>query len=79
MIADLIERAGRTNADLLAAIERLQTEQRINDQLVISSAMKALGRCVEADGLSPSARQQVRSAYRMCRAAMGIEDATQDR
>lgn len=75
MISDLIERAGQTNAELLHALERLQTEQRVNDKLVIGTAMRALGRCVEADGLSPSARQQVRSAYKMCQAAMGVEDA----
>ncbi len=73
MIAEIIERAGRTNSELLTALEELQMTQRINDQLVIASAMKALRRCIEADGLSPSARKEVQSAYRMCKAAMGVE------
>lgn len=73
MIADAIEKAGQANANLLRQIEDLQAVDRINDQLVIASAMKALRRCIEADGLSPSARKEVQSAYRMCKAAMGLE------
>lgn len=73
MIADAIEKAGQANADLLRQIEDLQAVDRINDQLVIATAMKALRRCIEADGLSPSARKEVQSAYRMCKAAMGLE------
>jgi uncharacterized tellurite resistance protein B-like protein len=72
MIADLIEKAGQTNTELLQALEKLQARERINDQLVIATAMRALSRCLEADGLSPSAREQVRSAHRMCKASMGI-------
>ena len=73
MIADAIEKAGQANADLLRQLEDLQGIDRINDQLVIATAMKALRRCIEADGLSPNARKDVQSAYRMCRAAMGLE------
>lgn len=73
MIADAIEKAGQANANLLRQIEDLQAVDRINDQLVIASCMKALRRCIEADGLSPSARKEVQSAYRMCKAAMGLE------
>lgn len=73
MLADAIEKAGQANAVLLREIEDLQTTQRVNDQLVITSAMRALRRCIEADGLSPSARKEVQSAYRMCRAALGLE------
>lgn len=72
-LADVIERAGRSTSELLQAIERLQMTERVNDQLTIATAMRALARCREAEGLSPSARQDVRSAYRMCRAAMGLE------
>ncbi len=73
MLADAIEKAGQANAVLLRVIEDLQATQRVNDQLVITSAMRALRRCIEADGLNPSARKEVQSAYRMCKAAMGLE------
>jgi hypothetical protein len=74
MIAEAIERAGRANSDLLSALERLQTTERVNDKLVLSTAFRALQRCQGAEGLSPSARQEVRSALRMCRAALGLSD-----
>lgn len=73
ILADIIERAGRSNSDLLQALERLQMSERVNDQLTIATAMRALARCRDVDGLSPSARRDVQSAYRMCRAAMGLE------
>lgn len=71
-LAALIHEAERSNAELLGALESLQRRERVNDQLVIASAMRALGRCLEAEGLSPSAREQVRSAHKMCRASMGL-------
>lgn len=71
MIAQHIEAAGKATADLLKALEHLQTDERINDKLVITSCYQALKRCVEAEGLSPDARRQVRSAYRMAGAAIG--------
>lgn len=74
MIAEVIERAGKANCDLLTALERLQATERVNDKLVIGSAFRALQRCQGAEGLSPTARQDVRSALRMCRAALGLPD-----
>lgn len=71
-LVDLIKDAERSNAELLSALESLERRERVNDQLVIASAMRALGRCLEAEGLSPSAREQVRSAHKMCRASMGL-------
>lgn len=75
MISQHIEAAGKANADLLKALESLQSDERINDKLVISSCFLALKRCIDAEGLSPNARVQVRSAYRMAGVALGVETA----
>lgn len=61
-------------ANLQGALDRLQTSNRISDQLALGSAYKALKRCRGAEGLSPSARKEVTSALRMTAAALGIDD-----
>lgn len=70
MIAERIEAAGIANAQLLKELEELQTSEIVNAHLVITSCYLALKRCVEAEGLNPEARKQVRSAYRMAGAAI---------
>ncbi len=75
-IADAWQELEQASVKFLSAMEHVQGNPRVNDQLVIASAMKALRRCRGAEGLSPDARKEVNSAYRMCRAAMGIDDAT---
>ncbi len=71
-IDEIIEQAGEANSAVLSALQALQTDPRVSDRLVITSAMKALRRCVEAEGLSPSARAEVKSALEMCRASLGL-------
>lgn len=71
-IDEAINKAGEANAALLSALQDIQSDPRVSDRLVITSAMKALQRCVGAEGLSPSARNQVSSALEMCRAALGL-------
>ena len=71
-IDEVINRAGEANTALLGALQKIQTDPRVSDQLVITSAMRALRRCVEAEGLSPSARSEVKSALEMCRASLGL-------
>lgn len=69
---EVIERAGEANSEVLKALQIIQSDPRVSDRLVITSAMRALRRCVEAEGLSPSARADVKSALEMCRAALGL-------
>ena len=56
-------------------IERLESHPARSMRLALHTAYKALKRCQEADGLSPSARQEVRSAIRMCSAELELEHA----
>lgn len=72
MIADLIERAEHANNEVLKALESAKDSQIIEYELACTSAMKALRRCKEADGLSPSARAEVKAAHDLCRRVLGV-------
>jgi hypothetical protein len=54
-------------------LQKLEEKDVYSLRLVIGSSYQALKRCVGADGLSPSAREQVRDALRMCAAELGLE------
>lgn len=73
MISQHIEAAGKANADLLKALEALQREEIVNKDLVIGMCFQALKRTKDAEGLTPDARKQARSAYRAAGAALGVD------
>lgn len=56
-------------------VENLESHPARSMRLALHTAYKALKRCQEAEGLSPSARQEVRSAIRMCSAELELETA----
>lgn len=61
--------------NLKCELENLESHPARSMRLALHTAYKALKRCQEADGLSPSARQEVRSAVRMCGAELELETA----
>lgn len=54
-------------------LARIDEDENASARLVLAHAMKALRYAKDADGLAPDRRKQVRSAYRMCCAHMGVE------
>lgn len=53
-------------------IDRLSTDEQFAKHFALVHCVRALRRCMDADGLSPHTRQQARSAYRMAAAAAGM-------
>lgn len=67
-----IDAAGQANQDLLAALEALQSSERVNDKLSQTTALAAITYALNI-GMTPAARTKLVSAQRMLRAALGIE------
>lgn len=61
--------------NLQCEVEHIEAHPARSMRLALHTAYKALKRCQEAEGLSPSARQEVRSAIRMCSAELELETA----
>ncbi len=66
--------------DLIDHLEGLKKElERINDnplcekQFALVHAVRALREVLDGPGNTPSGRQRVRSVYRMCAAAAGMD------
>lgn len=55
--------------------ERIQTAPLHSMRLALHTAHAAMKRCIEAEGLSPHARQQLRGAIRTAEAELGLEAA----
>ena len=56
-----------------ATLERFLECHEASLMLTVSTAYKALKRAQSAEGLPGAARTEIRSATRMCAAALGIE------
>lgn len=72
-LAALIQEAERSNAELLAAFESLHHHERVNDKLVIGRCMTIIRRFSDAGNMSPSAREEARAVYKLCRASLGLD------
>lgn len=72
-----------TYADILSEIDKLRTEvaakadheEEASYKLALIHCVKALRYAANAEGLSPTRRNEARSARRMAMAALGIEEA----
>lgn len=69
MIADAIDKL----ADARDALERLDKLAEDEARFALAHCVKALRIAKDADGLTPTRRQQCRSAYRMGCAALGVD------
>lgn len=69
----LIAEAEASNAKLLGALESLQQHERVNDKLVIGRCMTIIRRFSDAGNMSPSAREEARAVYKLCRASLGLD------
>lgn len=54
-------------------LEKIDTSDKAAMHFALVHAVRALRFAKDADGLTPTRRQQVRSAYRMCSAAAGMD------
>lgn len=74
-LEDALNAAHAAILNLQYELERAEAHPIRSMRLALHTAYTELKRCQEADGLSPSARQAVRSAIRMCRAELELETA----
>ena len=71
----VLEEVERQMRNLAQFGEKVQQAPIYSMRLALHTAHAAMKRCVEAEGLSPHARQQLRGEIRTAEAELGLEAA----